>query len=60
MSNDRPTLKPEKIEITPEMIEAGRVAFDAAYLGGGEYVITDQIIAQAFLAMLAAVPVRGP
>lgn len=39
-------------EITPEMIEAGRAAFDEFYAGDGRYLLTDDAIRSLFGAML--------
>jgi hypothetical protein len=49
MASDRPTLS--EIEITDDMIAAGRGVIEKLYLGQGVYAIGDESIRELFLRM---------
>jgi hypothetical protein len=54
---DRPATKPtDEIEITPEMIEAGREVLENHYWGDGRYDVTPPVLEEIFLAMFDARP----
>jgi len=53
---DRPSQ--EEIQITPEMIEAGREVAENFYLGDGIYPLTDRFLMAIFGAMCAAQSLR--
>ena len=51
MERENATDSTEEIEITPEMIDAGRDVVEEYYFGDGQYALTDECLSKAYRRM---------